>query len=159
MSMSITRLLLIAGATALLTAATLPAGAAPAKRECQQLYFEVNDYGKEGPSRDAQALLDKLIVKWAQDKGIKTYKAEKKAVNCELFLDAVVFDEYTCKATADVCWTPAKTLAKRVTKTEVKPAAQAKAKPAAKTEAKPAVKANADAKSAAKSEPKSTAAQ
>jgi hypothetical protein len=149
MSMSITRLLLLAGAAALLPCAMVPAAAAPAKPECQQLYFEVNDYGKEGPSRDAQANLDKLIVKWTQDKGIKTYKTEKKDVSCELFLDAVVFDEYTCKATADICWTPQKTAATSAAKAEPKGAAKTQAKAAAKTEPK----------NAAKTDPKSTAAR
>jgi hypothetical protein len=107
MSVSRTQRLILAGAAALLPAT------ASAKPECQQLYFEVNDYGKEGPSRDAQALLDKYIEKWAQDKGVKTYKTGKKGVTCELFLDAIVFNEYTCKAVADVCWTPAKGAAKR----------------------------------------------
>jgi hypothetical protein len=149
MCMSITRLVLLAGAAAVLPSALLPAAAAPAKPECQQLYFEVNDYGKEGPSRDAQAMLDKLIVKWTQDKGIKTYKTEKKDVSCELFLDAVVFDEYTCKATADICWTPSKATATSAGKTEPKSVAKTGAK----------VAATANAKKAAKSEPKSTAAR
>lgn len=85
----------------------LPANVS-AKPECTQLVYSVNDYGKEGPARDAQALLDKYIVRWTQDKGIKTYKTGKKDVTCELFLNAIVFDEYTCKAMADVCWTPGK---------------------------------------------------
>ena len=67
--------------------------------------FSVNDYGKEGPTRDAQALLDKHIADWAKTQGIKKYKVGKKDVSCELFLDVVVFDEHTCKATANVCWT------------------------------------------------------
>ena len=75
-----------------------------AKPECTKLYYSVNDYGKEGPSRDAEALLDKYIQKWAQEKGVKNYKAGKKDVTCELFLDAIVFNEYTCQAKADVCW-------------------------------------------------------
>ena len=85
-----------------------------AKPECTKLYYSVNDYGKEGPSRDAEALLDKYIQKWAQEKGVKNYKAGKKDVTCELFLDAIVFNEYTCQAKADVCWTPAKTCAAEV---------------------------------------------
>jgi hypothetical protein len=153
MFMSVTRLLLLAGAAALLPRAVSPAAAAAAKPECQQLYFEVNDYGKEGPSRDAQAALDKLIVKWTQDKGIKTYKAKKQDVSCKLFLDAVVFDEYTCTATADICWTPPKTPAKSAGKTEAKRVAKTEAKPVAKTEAKPV------AKNAAKPDPESTAAR
>jgi hypothetical protein len=77
-----------------------PAAAA----DCTTLYYSVNDYGKEGPAKDAQALLDQLIVKTMAEKKIKTYKAGKKDVECNLFLDFGVFDEYTCKATAKVCW-------------------------------------------------------
>jgi hypothetical protein len=88
--------------SALFLAAIFPASAARA--ECTTLFYSVNDYGKEGPSRDAQELLDKYISKWAQNKGIKKYKTSKKDVECELFLDFVVFDEHTCKATAKVCW-------------------------------------------------------
>jgi hypothetical protein len=71
---------------------------------CQKMAFSVNDYGKAGPSKDAQALLDNHIAKWAKDTGIKKYKVGKKDVSCELYLDFVVFDEHTCKATANVCW-------------------------------------------------------
>lgn len=106
MSISISRTLLFACAVAILPAAAF------AKPECTKLFYSVNDYGKEGPTRDAEALLDKYIEKWAQEKGIKKYKTGKKEVSCELFLDAVVFDEHTCKAVADVCWTPAKVAAK-----------------------------------------------
>lgn len=108
MSISTRRTLYFAFALALLPSAAF------AKPQCKQMFFEVNDYGKEGPSRDAQALLDKSIEKWAKDTGVKKYKTGKKTVTCELFLDVIVFDEYTCKAVADVCWTPAKTPAKRV---------------------------------------------
>jgi len=107
MSMSAMRLLILACAAAMLPSA------ASAKPECIKLFYSVNDYGKEGPTRDAIALLDKSIEKWAKEKGIKKYKTGKKDVTCELFLDVVVFDEYTCKAVADVCWTPAKRPAKR----------------------------------------------
>jgi hypothetical protein len=72
--------------------------------ECTTLSFSVNDYGKDGPSKDAQALLDKHIAKWAEEKKVKKYKVGKKDVQCDLFLDFVVFDEYTCKASAKVCW-------------------------------------------------------
>lgn len=101
-----TRVFVLACAAAMLTS---PASAKP---ECTQLFYSVNDYGKEGPSRDAEALLDKSIQKWAQEKGIKKYKAGKKTVTCELFLDVILFDEYTCKAVADVCWTPTKSAVK-----------------------------------------------
>jgi hypothetical protein len=76
----------------------------PANAACQKLAFSVNDYGKEGPTRDALALLDKYIADWTQEKGIKKYTVGKKDVNCELFLDVGLFDEHTCKATANVCW-------------------------------------------------------
>jgi len=64
------------------------------------------------PDARCAGLLDKYIEKWAQEKGIKKYKTGKKDVSCELFLDAIVFNEYTCKATANVCWTPTKRMAK-----------------------------------------------
>ncbi len=79
--------------------------AGPANAACQKLTFSVNDYGKEGPTRDAQALLDKHIADWTKTQGIKKYKVGKKDVSCELFLDVVLFDEHTCKASANVCWT------------------------------------------------------
>jgi len=89
--------------TALL--ATLPMSApAFAQAECTELYFSVNDYGKEIPKRDAQEMLDKFAAEWAEKKGIKTYKMGEKTVECELFIDLIVFDEYTCKATAEICW-------------------------------------------------------
>lgn len=78
------------------------AGVADAK--CTKLAFSVNDYGKVGPTNDAKSLLDKYIAKWTADRGIKTYTTGKKDVTCELFLDFKVFDEYTCKAAATVCW-------------------------------------------------------
>jgi hypothetical protein len=78
--------------------------AAPAHAACQKHAFSVNDYGKEGPMRDAQALLDRHIADWAKQKGIKTYTTGPKTVSCELFLDVGIFDEHTCKATATVCW-------------------------------------------------------
>jgi hypothetical protein len=71
---------------------------------CKDLAFSVNDYGKEGPTRDAETLLDKHIEQWAKDEQIKKYKVGKKTTNCELYLDVGLFDEYTCKATANVCW-------------------------------------------------------
>ena len=64
----------------------------------------VNDYGKEGPARDAKALLDKQIKKWMNEKGITKYQVGKKHVTCELFLDVGLFDEYTCTAKASACW-------------------------------------------------------
>ncbi len=89
-------------AVALCMAAVVGANAAEAA--CTKLFYSVNDYGKDGPARDAQTLLDPFIAKWAAEKGIKKYRTGKKEVECELFLDFGVFDEYTCKATASVCW-------------------------------------------------------
>lgn len=93
------RLGLVAALAAFAFAA--PAGAAT----CLKMGFSVNDYGKDGPSRDAQALLDQHIAQWAKLKGIKKYKVGKKDVTCELYLDVGLFDEHTCKASANVCWT------------------------------------------------------
>ena len=80
------------------------AAAAPAHAECTRLGFSVNDYGKEGPMRDAKELLGKYIANWAADRGIKKYTVSKETMKCELFLDFIVFDEHTCHAEATVCW-------------------------------------------------------
>jgi hypothetical protein len=66
--------------------------------------FLVNDYGKDGPAKDAQSLLDKDIAGWAQKNGIAKYKTGAKSVSCEKFLDFGFFDEWTCTASAKVCW-------------------------------------------------------
>jgi len=71
---------------------------------CTRLGFSVNDYGKDGPTRDAKALLDKYIADWTAQRGIKGYRVGKKDVKCELFLDFGFFDEHTCRAEATVCW-------------------------------------------------------
>jgi hypothetical protein len=78
--------------------------ATTADAKCTRLGFSVNDYGKDGPTKDAKQLLDKYIAEWTAKHGIKQYTVGKKDVTCELFLDFVVFDEHTCKATALVCW-------------------------------------------------------
>ena len=89
-------------------ASTLAIGAlwvaGPASAACTRLGFSVNDYGKEGPTRDAKELLDKYIAKWTSERGITKYTTGKKDVTCELFLNFIVFDEHTCKAEASVCW-------------------------------------------------------
>jgi hypothetical protein len=79
-------------------------GADPALAACTRLAFSVNDYGKDGPTKDANQLLDKYISDWTKSKGIKGHTVSKREVSCELFLDVVVFDEHTCKASALVCW-------------------------------------------------------
>src|SRR5262245_24647266 len=82
-------------------AAVIAAGSAtPAAAKCQKLSFLVNDYGKAGPTRDAKSLLDKYVVTWTKEKGIKNYTVGKKDVKCELFLNFIVFDEHTCTASA-----------------------------------------------------------
>src|SRR5690606_26843620 len=91
----------VAARLALLLAASL---ASPASAECDTLAFEVNDYGKEGPTRDALALLDKRIVASMAKRGVTKYRVGEKTVNCSLFLDFIVFDEHTCIAQAPVCW-------------------------------------------------------
>lgn len=79
-------------------------GIAPATAACKKMGFLVNDYGKEGPTADAQVLLDKHIAAWADEQGIEEYSVGKKTVKCELFIDLILFDEHTCTATATVCW-------------------------------------------------------
>ena len=91
-----------AAASALLV--SMIAGPAPALAACKRFGFTVNDYGKEGPIRDAKALLDKHVAEWAAKSGITNYKIGKKDVSCELFLNFIVFDEHTCTASANVCW-------------------------------------------------------
>jgi hypothetical protein len=108
--------------------------ATAADARCTRLGFSVNDYGKDGPTKDAKSLLDKYVATWANANGIKKYTTGKKDVTCELYLDLIVFDEYTCRAEASVCWDgPAAT----VTPTEAsvapakKPASAPKAAPKA----------------------------
>ncbi|MFM2423214.1 MAG: hypothetical protein RL291_1744 [Pseudomonadota bacterium] len=90
--------------TTAVAAALLAVAATAADAKCTRLAYSVNDYGKEGPTRDAKALLDKYIASWTAERGIKGYRVGKKSVSCTLFLDLIVFDEYTCKAEASVCW-------------------------------------------------------
>ena len=93
----------LAGAAAAIALVSL-FSSTPADARCTRLAFSVNDYGKEGPTRDAKALLDKYIKDWTAQQGIKQYRTGKKEVACELCLDFGFFDEWTCKATASVCW-------------------------------------------------------
>ncbi|MGE0628727.1 MAG: hypothetical protein AB7O43_12950 [Hyphomicrobiaceae bacterium] len=95
----------ISALTVAAAAAALIVGAADiASAACTKLAFSVNDYGKEGPTKDAKNLLDKYIAKWTAERNIKSYRVGPKDVSCELFLNFIVFDEHTCKATASVCW-------------------------------------------------------
>lgn len=122
-------------------------GAAQAK--CTRLAFSVNDYGKDGPTKDAKSLLDKYIAQWTAERGIKNYTVGKKDVSCELFLNLIVFDEHTCKAEATVCWpdggAPKATPAVAPADAAAPPAAPKAppAAPAAKPPAAPAGKAKA----------------
>jgi hypothetical protein len=97
---------LIAGAAivALALPVALPAVAGEPSSGCRVRGFTVNDFGKDGPSRDAQSLLDKDIASWAKENGIGKYKTGPKTVTCVLYLDVGLFDEYTCTAKARVCW-------------------------------------------------------
>lgn len=78
--------------------------AGSANAACTRLGFSVNDYGKAGPAADAQKLLDNHIAGWTRKKGVRKYTTGKKTVECKLYLDVGLFDEYTCVATASVCW-------------------------------------------------------
>ncbi|MEQ1651469.1 MAG: hypothetical protein ABL897_03175 [Hyphomicrobium sp.] len=90
--------------TAAMAALAATVTALPASAACTRLGFSVNDYGKDGPTKDAKELLDKYIAKKMADRGITKYKTGKKDVTCELYLNLIVFDEHTCKAEATVCW-------------------------------------------------------
>lgn len=120
--------------TIITTLAVLAVGtavAAPAHAKCTRLGFSVNDYGKDGPTKDAKDLLDKHVAKWTADNGIAKYTTGKKDVKCDLFLDFIVFDEHTCRAEATVCWnekaqskTPITAAAPKATDAVKKPAAK-----------------------------------
>jgi hypothetical protein len=90
--------------TCLAFATVLAALAMPATAACKKFGFEVNDYGKDGPTRDAKSLLEQHIATWAKQQGITNYTVGKKDVTCELFLNLLVVDEHTCRAVATVCW-------------------------------------------------------
>ncbi|HEY8128708.1 MAG TPA: hypothetical protein VIF39_08370 [Hyphomicrobium sp.] len=75
-----------------------------ASAECKRYGFTVNDYGKDGPTKDAKDLLDKLIASKMTERGVSDFHTGKKSVSCELFLNFIVFDEHTCTAEATVCW-------------------------------------------------------
>jgi hypothetical protein len=93
--------LVAASATAAAFVATV---SLPATAACKRYGFTVNDYGKDGPTKDAKSLLDKMIASKMAEQGIKDFHTGKKNVSCELFLNFIVFDEHTCTAEATVCW-------------------------------------------------------
>ena len=59
---------MISKTTCAMLAAVMCAAATPAAAKCQKLAFLVNDYGKDGPTKDAKSLLDKYIVTWTKEK-------------------------------------------------------------------------------------------
>jgi len=71
---------------------------------CRTRSFLVNDYGKDGPTADAKRLLDQDIADWSKANRLQNVKVGDKSVQCEQFLNFVVFDEWTCTASAQVCW-------------------------------------------------------
>jgi hypothetical protein len=141
------------------------AGVDPASAACKRLGFTVNDYGKDGPTRDAKSLLDKHIAKFASEHGIAKYTTGKKDVTCELFLNLILFDEHTCTAEATVCWDGPAVKGAQEAKSETpatdgaaeKPKASAKAAKPADGEAAPEAS-KAAAKTEAKSEEKAAKA-
>ena len=62
-----------------------------ASAECKRYGFTVNDYGKDGPTKDAKDLLDKLIASKMTERGVSDFHTGKKSVSCELFLNFIVF--------------------------------------------------------------------
>ncbi len=136
----------------------------PASAACQRMGFLVNDYGKDGPTKDAKELLDKHIAKTLAAKGITKYQTGAKSVSCELFLNFIVFDEHTCTASATVCWdgsplpkgetASAEPAAEKSTADKSAGEKPAGDKKAAKTSAKSDVVKTSAAKSAAKDEAK-----
>ena len=110
--------LLAAGVAALVCAPATPAAAA-----CKKFAFSVNDFGKDGPTKDAKDLLDKYIAEWTRERGITKFTVGKKDVTCELYLNLLVVDEHTCKASTTVCWSD-----DIVPKTPAKPAKKSSAK-------------------------------
>jgi len=72
--------------------------------KCKTRSFLVNDYGKDGPTADAKRLLDQDIADWSKANNLTIVKIGTKTVECTQFLNFVVFDEWTCTASAKVCW-------------------------------------------------------
>lgn len=126
-------------ALGLMSAIGVVAVVSAAEAKCTRLAFSVNDYGKDGPTKDAKNLLDKYVAEWAKQRGITNYNIGKKTVNCELFIDVGLFDEHTCKAEASVCWGEGEDEKPAAEKTSDKPKkekAAAKKKPEKKAEKK-----------------------
>ncbi|MDX2288108.1 MAG: hypothetical protein NW217_04725 [Hyphomicrobiaceae bacterium] len=95
---------ILASCLAAAAAAVMALAPSPADAKCTRLAFSVNDYGKDGPTKDAKDLLDKYIKEHMTSRGVSNYRTGPKDVKCELFIDLIVFDEYTCRAEANVCW-------------------------------------------------------
>jgi hypothetical protein len=108
--------------TALAGVAALVLSAGTAEAKCKRMGFLVNDYGKDGPTKDAQDLLEKHVAEWATQNGVKNYTIGKKDVSCELYLNLIVFDEHTCTASANVCWEEPGAAATEKKASEKKPA-------------------------------------
>ena len=110
--------------TALWAAAALLAAGmvTPASAACKRFSFLVNDYGKDGPTKDAKDLLDKYIGEWMKEQNISKWTVGTKEVKCDLFLNFIVFDEHTCTATASACWDGAAPKAPAATKAKAAPA-------------------------------------
>jgi hypothetical protein len=128
--------------------------AAPADAKCRRMGFIVNDYGKDGPTKDAKELLDKHVAKWAAENGIEKYTIGTKDVKCELFLDVILFDEHTCTASANVCWDEGTGAPK--TKATTADGADAAGDAAAKPQSKKAEKKNSRPHRRSKPEPSRT---
>lgn len=95
---------LLAGIFAITLLSVTIASTNEAAAKCKKFGYSVNDYGKEWPTRDAKNLLDKYIATWMKKNGIESYTTKPKTVECKLFLDVFIFDEYTCRADTTACW-------------------------------------------------------
>ena len=71
---------------------------------CRTRSFLVNDYGKDGPTADAKRLLEADIAEWTKANNLQNIKISARDVQCEQFLNFIVFDEWTCTASAQICW-------------------------------------------------------
>jgi len=85
-------------------AADASAASPVAGATCRSRSASVNDFGKDGPTADAKRLLDKDIADWSKANGYKNVKVGGKSVSCVQYLNLIVVDEWTCTATAKVCW-------------------------------------------------------